>query len=57
MTMWLLRRLPAETAHNLAIWSLKTGAWRIGVVVDALITLSWSWPLKRLMIRARAPDN
>jgi len=45
MMMWLLRRLPSETAHNLALWALRTGLWRVGLVADAVITLCWAAPL------------
>jgi len=43
--MWLLRRLPAETAHNLALWALRTGWWRVGLIIDAFLTLLWTTPL------------
>jgi hypothetical protein len=45
MILWLLRRLPPETAHHLAIFALRTRLWRVQLVIDALITLAWSTPL------------
>jgi hypothetical protein len=49
--MWLLRRLPPETAHNLSLWALRTGLWRVALVLDALLTLCWTVPLIWLIRR------
>lgn len=50
--MRLLRLLPPENAHTIALWMLRTGLWRAGVMIDALCTLAWSapalWLLRRL---------
>ena len=47
--MWLLRLLPAEIAHNLALFALRTGLWRVGLIIDGLLTLIWAAPLAWLL--------
>lgn len=50
--MRLLRLLPPETAHAIALWALRTGFFRVGVVIDAICTIVWAapaaWLLRRL---------
>jgi hypothetical protein len=36
VSMFLLRLLPIEWAHTLAIWSIRTGFYRVGLWVDWL---------------------
>lgn len=55
--MRLLRLLPPETAHAIALWALRTGFFRVGVVIDAICTIVWAapaaWLLRRLERRGR----
>jgi hypothetical protein len=54
MIMWVLRRLAPETAHWLGLLALRTGLWRVQVIIDALITLAWTAPLVLVLRLARA---
>jgi hypothetical protein len=47
----LLRRLPPEMAHDLAIWALRTGLYRVGLVVDGLVMAAWAFPAAWLLRR------
>jgi hypothetical protein len=60
MILWLLRLLQPETTHNLVIWSLRTGFWRVGLTIEALITLTWAIPARwlfRLLSKWDRPDK
>ena len=46
--MRLIRLLPPETAHRLALWGIRTGLWRVPMVVGAVVTLAWTTPLRLL---------
>lgn len=45
MSVWIARKFPAELSHKMAILALRTGLWRVLIIIDALITLSWAIPL------------
>jgi hypothetical protein len=51
LTMTLMRLLPPEMAHNVALSSLRTGIWRVGVLADTLPTLAWlAWAVPAMLV-------
>jgi hypothetical protein len=49
LSVRLLRLLPPEAAHVIAIWAIRTGMARCAIVADALCTLAWAAPAARLL--------
>ena len=44
LSMRIIHLLPIEVAHNMAIWGIRTGLWRISVIFDNVLGFVWaSW--------------
>lgn len=49
LSIRLIRLLPAEAAHAIGLWAVKSGAWRPAIALDALCTLAWAIPASALL--------